>query len=235
MSMPTGITTLSIPSDSRAKTAAGSESDEKASNLRRLRRNSTPRPRVARALTCESGKITNDPTMRTDRACSLRASSTTRPAKNGECGVCTWMTSNISRSSSERIAVRDAGSGVFRALPLNVTAALRASECTRGSVDSEAEQMTCTSCPTRVRYDSSDRTYLLHAVGPIDAVIQHQRDLQTGATFTRYLPCAYVCSPWNTKFTAVKLMISAPKPTSARYADLRPAQPCVVRACRYAA
>ena len=84
MSTPAGITTLSIPIDSRAKTAAGSESDENASNLRRLRRNSNPRPRVATALTFESGKITNELTMRTERACNLRASSTTRPAKNGE-------------------------------------------------------------------------------------------------------------------------------------------------------
>src|SRR6187402_3269285 len=69
------------------------------------------------------------------------------------------MTSNISFSRSDRIAARDAGKGERSALPLNVTAALRARECTRGSVDSDTEQMMCTSCPTRVKYDSRERTY----------------------------------------------------------------------------
>ena len=110
------------------------------------------------------------------------------------------------------MAARDAGNGERSAFPLNVTAALRARECTRGSVDSDTEQMMCTSCPTRVKYDSSERTYCCTPSGLSMLSSSTSAIFTTRLSSQGYLLFAYVCSPWNTKFTSVKLMISAVKP-----------------------
>ena len=225
----TGITTLSIPSDSRANTAAGSESAANASNLRRLRRSKSPRPRVARAL---KRRVRQDHERRHDaHRPRLQLARLLHHAARKKRRVRRLHVDHVEHLALEQRPDCRSRSRQRRLQRVAVERHRRiASERVHvriGGLRNRADDVHLVPYSSQVRLKRPH--ILLHAVGPIDAVIQHQRHLQN------YLPCAYVCSPWNTKFTSGEVDDQRAKADERQIRDLRPAQPCVVRACRYAA